>query len=98
MANNRMIIVCNHCYPTDEWKYDDDICYIAKWYPVGAYYTNDVGHAGKAFYAYLERHAHTEEFDGWYEHQENPVRLTYETWLRDMPAIKKWVFKKEKKK
>lgn len=94
MANNRMIIACNKCCPTDDFTYEDfqdgRAMYMAKWYPVGQYYCAGAEALyGEAFYKYLEIHAHSPEEDG-QPHQENPVRLTYETWVRDMPAIKKW--------
>lgn len=110
MANNRMIMVCNKCYPTDEdlWSdnYDrDKILFMTKWYPIGAYYTA-TDDLQKRIEQYLEVHAHTTDIsdisDTWVddpayaaamEQNENPVRLTYETWVRDMPAIKKWEYK-----
>lgn len=29
--------------------------------------------------------------------EENPIRLEYEVWVRDMPAIKKWEYKPHKR-
>jgi hypothetical protein len=98
MANNRMMVVCNKCFPDDDHFTWDDfqegrVIYMAKWYPVGPYYCNgdEAGYADK-FYRYLETHAHSPEEDGKL-HQENPVRLTYESWVVDpKPLMKKWEF------
>lgn len=87
------MIVCNKCFPDDnKFKWEDfqegRVIYMAKWYPIGAYYCagDEAGYADK-FYRYLEEHAHADEENqdevGWIEHQENPVRLTYENWMID---------------
>lgn len=88
MANNRMLLICNVCVPpgTQEWpRYDDPaLLHIAKWYPVGAYYNVP---AAERIEQFLELHQHLEIDPAGLE---NPVRLEYEVWVRDMPAIKKW--------
>lgn len=106
MANNRMMLVCNKCYPTDEdikWEpitYQTDVAYIGKWYPVGSYVSKDDAILGQTINEYLDKHSHEDDIaptfsedpmvQAHFIHNENPVRLTYETWVKDMPAIKKW--------
>lgn len=98
-----MMLVCNKCYPTDDdivWNpilNSVDVAYLGKWYPVGSYTTRPDEEIGRRVNEYLDKHAHgdhttpADELD--IIHNENPVRLTYETWVRDMPAIKKWEYK-----
>ncbi len=99
MANNRMVIVCNKCVPDDNWVYGADVCYTGKWYPVGNYVYIPDEALGNSINTYLKRHAHTEDVPEPHSvnntahresliQNENPVRLTYETWVRDMPPIK----------
>jgi hypothetical protein len=99
MANNRMVLVCNKCNPTDDWVYGDDVCHIGKWYPIGDYVSKPNEVLGQLINEFLERHAHTEDVENNIPdaiiHNENPIRLTYESWVRDMPAIKKWTPHKE---
>jgi hypothetical protein len=96
-----MVIVCNKCIPDDNWQYGADVCYVGKWYPIGSYRTMQHDILGKKINEYLDKHAHDEDIPEPYNvnnpdhtatlaQNENPVRLTYETWARDMPAIKKW--------
>lgn len=92
MANNRMLLICNHCVPTGTGlpRYGSPaMLHIAKWYPVGAYYSPHAESLGQRIEDFLELHKHLEiEPAG----LENPVRLEYETWIIDMPAIKKWEY------
>jgi len=108
MANNRMMIVCNKCYPTDEDLNSPDIweniCVLGKWYPIGSYRTRDNEVIGERVNEYLDKHAHDEDItaisDKWVDdpkykaalaHNENPVRLTYESWVIDpKPLMKKY--------
>lgn len=90
MANNRMLLICNVCVPPGtEWpKYSDPaLLHIAKWYPCDAYYSPGSDKLGAAIVDFLELHKHAEIHPAC---EENPVRLEYEIWVRDMPAIKKW--------
>jgi hypothetical protein len=99
MANNRMMLVCNTCYPTDEDIYANhgkswaeqrpDFISVGKWYPVGSYRTHTDLELGNAINEYLDRHSH--ELDD-PKLNENPVRLTYETWVIDQPAITAWKY------
>jgi hypothetical protein len=91
MANNRMYLVCNVCLPpgTREWPQPGDpaLLHIAKWYPASPWYSQHPESLGDRVEKFFEDHMHPEiHLAG----EENPVRLEYETWVRDMPAIKKW--------
>ena len=96
MANNQMMLVCNKCYPNDsDLKYPLDVAYLGKQYPVGSYRTRDNEVVRQRVNEYLDKHAHSEDVienptEATLKQNENPVRLTYKTWVRDMPAIKKW--------
>ena len=90
IANNRMILVCNKCYPIDDWKYGDDVCYIGKWYPIGSYSYIDDTVLGQKINEYMDRHSHDEDVDNDTEENhpgiiqnENPIRLTYEHWANE---------------
>lgn len=89
MANNRMLLICNVCMPPDtEWSYNNPaLLHIAKWYPDAPWYPSPQNTLGDRLANFLELHAHPNERGGT---EENPIRLEYETWVRDMPAIKKW--------
>lgn len=79
-----MVLLCNVCQPTDNWKYGEKgVLALAKWYPNGAYYSNcsemELGHKLLEF---LEEHSHCELASEHYTKgagQENPVRLVYES-------------------
>lgn len=82
MANNRMYLVCNVCYPPaaewpnyEEWKKVS--FHLAKWYPgeVGEWYTNWAEQIGVWLDQFLLDHAHSDKYPGGVE---NPVRLEYE--------------------
>lgn len=91
MANNRMVLVCNICVPpgTQKWPHYDSpaLLHIAKWYPGSAWYSMHPESLGERVEAFLELHKHIEIEPATVE---NPVRLEYEIWTIDMPAIKKW--------
>jgi hypothetical protein len=90
MANNRMLLVCNICVPPNtEWpRYGDPaLLHIAKWYPTTPWYSSHPDSLGERVEKFLELHMHPEIHPAG---EENPIRLEYETWVRDMPAIKKW--------
>jgi hypothetical protein len=91
MANNRMVLVCNVCKPT-EWDYVDrkGVLPIAKWYPGGGgeYYRNDFSTLGEEFKEFLIEHAHPELPSDHYTAgagQPNPIRLEYES--TDKPLL-----------
>jgi len=94
MANNRMLLFCNICHPpettkSDNWpSYDDPgILHILKWYPATPWYSPHTESLGERIERFTEQHMHPEVEPAGVE---NPVRLEYETWVIDMPAIKKW--------
>lgn len=106
MANNRMLLVCNKCFPpkSNIWENGpelwDNVCSLGKWYPGGSYETYGDNMLGQRVNSYLTKHAHmddvvnrvakTPEEKAAFEHNENPVRLIYETHSVAIPAIKKW--------
>ena len=82
MANNRMYLICNVCYPPnsewDDFKTWKNVAFhLAKWYPgeVGEWYTNRDDTIGKALDEFFTAHAHPNKYPGGVE---NPVRLEYE--------------------
>lgn len=92
MANNRMVLLCNVCQPSDkEWQYHaKGVMALAKWYPVGAYYSNRTAEElGQDLLDFLEEHSHPELPSEGYTAgagQDNPVRLVYES--KSMPILK----------
>ena len=86
MANNRMVLICNVCNPSD-WKYHDKgVLAIAKWYPAGGFIAGDDGAYynidGESIQKFLDEHQHKEVASEHYTAgtgQENPVRLEYES-------------------
>ena len=84
MANNRVYLVCNVCWPdpnkdwpsitSNEFK---AFFHLAKWYPgeIGQWYTNRPETIGQSLDEFLEQHAHPDKYPGGVE---NPVRLEYE--------------------
>ena len=84
MANNRMYLICNVCWPEvkDKWpnmQTDDGkaFLHLAKWYPgeVGEWYTNRSEQIGTFIDEFFLSHAHPDKYPG---SVENPVRLEYE--------------------
>jgi len=83
MANNRMYLVCNVCYPDpsadwldyEGWKLV--AFHLAKWYPgsVGDWYTNRDESMYEELDKFFTAHAHPDKYPGGVE---NPVRLEYE--------------------
>lgn len=71
MANNRLLLICETCFPQGRGTpYDntDAVFAIAKYYPSTGYYTGRPNN--DSFNEWLERHRH----DG----DEYPVRMEYE--------------------
>lgn len=88
MANNRMYLICNVCHPERPAEFiigsgDKGSLCIAKWYPVGAYYSNPpVEEVGRDIFQFFEDHQHLEVPSEHYTAgagQENPVRIEYES-------------------
>jgi hypothetical protein len=76
MANNRMLLVCNHCCPpsTGKWQYGDKgVIVIGKWYPIGSYAYVNNEELGKRINDFMDNHTHEEETS-----TEYPLRLEYE--------------------
>lgn len=77
MANNRAVLVCNVCHPSD-WDYApprSGIFVISKFYPTTGHYPNfDVD----KLYKWMDDHRHLGESD-LPDHDEYPFRLEYET-------------------
>lgn len=70
MANNRLILVCEECYPEGRGKaYNDNAEFaFAKYYPATGYYT--VRENNDSFNQWLDRHKH--------DHQDFLYRMKYE--------------------
>lgn len=68
MANNRLVLICTICNPSEDWDYGVNTCVMAKYYPSTGYYT-DKGKLN-AFSVFLEHHLHPGE--------DYPFRLEYE--------------------
>lgn len=95
MANNRMILLCNVCQPSDTaWAYHEKgVLAITKWYPGGKgeegapYYSNRSSEQlGEALLTFLDEHKHGELPSQHHKKgagQPNPIRLVYES--EDLP-------------
>lgn len=72
MANNRLVLICTVCNPTDEWHYNidtkiDNVFAVAKYFPSTGWYTRRTNN--ESFNRWLEFHGHDREW---------PYRFDYE--------------------